>query len=122
MQGLHREGDLKDMMEGRIPTLSTFPSNRQLDGKSYSTWVMQMEAVLESYDLAFMVLQDVPRPIALADDFMDSVDAESYKGDPLNARIRSFIVLNCTPTVLAHIQHLTSVRQIWLCWARYIIG
>ena len=58
IHGLHR--DVKDMMEKKIPTLSTFPSDRQLDGKNYSTWVMQMEAVLESYDLAFMVLQDVP--------------------------------------------------------------
>ena len=114
-RGLHREGDLKDMMEWKIPTLLTFLSNRQLDKKKYSTWVMQMEAMLESYDLAFMVLQDVPwRLTALADDFLDSVDAESYRWDRLNARICSFIVLNCTPVVLAHIQHLTSVRQIWL--------
>ena len=55
-RGLHREGHLKDMMKWKIPTLPTFPSNRQLDGKKYSTWVMQMEAVLESYDLVFMVL------------------------------------------------------------------
>ena len=55
-RGLHRKGDLKDMMERKIPTLPTFPSDKQLDGKNYSTWVMQMEAVLESYDLAFMVL------------------------------------------------------------------
>ena len=48
--------DVKDMMEKKIPTLPTFPSDRQLDGKNYSTWVMQMEAVFESYDLAFMVL------------------------------------------------------------------
>ena len=70
-RGLHREGDLKDMMEWKIPTLPTFPSDKQLDGKNYSTWVMQMEAVLESYDLAIMVLQDVPRPTTLADDFLD---------------------------------------------------
>ena len=55
-KGLHREGDMKDMMERKIPTLPTFPSNRQLHGKNYSTWVMQTEAVLESVDLAFMVL------------------------------------------------------------------
>ena len=64
---------------------------------------MQMEAVLESYDLAFMVLQDVPRPTALADDFLDLVDAESYKWDRLNARIHSFIILDCIPFVLSHI-------------------
>ena len=80
-RGLHREGDLKDMMERKIPTLPTFSSDRQLDGKNYSTWVMQMEAVLESYDLAFMVLQDIPRSTTLADDFLDSVNAESYKWD-----------------------------------------
>ena len=59
-RGLHREGDLKDMMEQKIPTFLTFLSDKQLNRKNYSTWVMQMEAVLESYDLAFMVLQDVP--------------------------------------------------------------
>ena len=75
---------------------------------------MQMEAVLESYDLAFMVLQDVPQVTALANDFLDSIDEESYRWDRLNAHICSFIILNCTPTVLAHIPHLTSVRQIWL--------
>ena len=58
-------------MERKISTLSTFLSDRQRDGKNYSTWVMQMEAVLESYDLAFMVLQDIPRLAALADDFVD---------------------------------------------------
>ena len=47
--------DLKDMLEKKILTLLTFPSDRQLDGRNYSTWVMQMEAVLESYNLAFMV-------------------------------------------------------------------
>ena len=55
-KGLHREGDMKDMMERKIPTLPTFPSNQQLDGKNYYTWVMQMEAMLESYSLAFMAL------------------------------------------------------------------
>ena len=69
------------MMERKIPTLPIFPSNRQLDGKNYSTWVMQMEAVLESYDVAFTVLQDVPRPTALADDFQDFVNEESYRWD-----------------------------------------
>ena len=101
-------------MERKIPTLLTFLSDRQLDKKNYSTWVMQMEAVLESYDLAFMVLQDIPRSIALVDDFLDLVDAESYRWDWLNARIFSFIILNCTPSVLAHIWHLTSARQIWV--------
>ena len=52
--------NVKEMLEKKISTLLTFPSARQLDGKNFSTWVMQMEAVLESYDLAFMVLQDVP--------------------------------------------------------------
>ena len=45
--------------------------------KNYSTWVMQMEVMLESYDLVFMVLQDVPRSTALVDDFLDSLDEES---------------------------------------------
>ena len=102
--------DMKDMLEKKKPTLPTFPSNWQLDGKNYSTWVMQMEAVLESYDLAFMVLQDVPWSTAITDDFLDSINEESYTWDWLNARIRSFIILNCTPSVLAHIRHLTSAK------------
>ena len=40
-----------------------------------------MEAVLESYDLAFMALQDVTQPTALAVDFLDSVNAEIYRWD-----------------------------------------
>ena len=59
-KGLHREGDLKEMMEQKIQTLLTFLSDRQLNKKNYSTWVMHMEAVLGSYDLVFMVLHDVP--------------------------------------------------------------
>ena len=39
-RGLHREGDLKDMMERKILTLLTFLFDRQLDEKNYSTWVM----------------------------------------------------------------------------------
>ena len=45
-----------ELMERKIPTLPTFPTDRQLDGKNYTTWAMQMEAVLETYDLAIMVL------------------------------------------------------------------
>ena len=48
-----------ELMERKIPTLPTFPTDRQLDGKNYTTWAMQMEAVLETYDLAIMVLQNV---------------------------------------------------------------
>ena len=59
-KGLHGEGDMKDMMERKIPTLPTSPSNQQLDGKNYSTLVVSMEAMLESYNLAFMVLQGIP--------------------------------------------------------------
>ena len=43
----HKKGDnVKDMMEKKILTLPTFPSNRQIDVKNYSTWVMLMEVVL----------------------------------------------------------------------------
>ena len=104
----------KDIMERKIPTLPTFPSDRQLDGKNYTTWVMQMEAVLESYDMAAMVLEDIPRPLSVMDLGKDDGDSSAYKWDRLNARIRSFIILNCTTSVLAHIRHLTSARQIWL--------
>ena len=81
-----------------------------MDGKSYFTWVMQMETMLKSYDLAFMVLQDVPILIAFTNDFLDSINADGYKWDWLSAWIHSFIILNCTAFVLAHIQHLTSAR------------
>ena len=46
----------QELMERKIPTLPTFPADRQLDGKNYTTWAMRMEAVLETYDLAVMVL------------------------------------------------------------------
>lgn len=107
----HRsEGALKELLERKIPTLPTFPSDRLLDGKNYSTWSMQMEAVLETYDLAVMVLTDLPRPT----EEQDPIGDERYQWDRFNARIRSFIIINCTPSVLAHIRHLTLVRQIWL--------
>ena len=46
----------KDLMERKIRTLTSFLVDNQLDGKNYTTWVLQMEALLESYDLTFMVL------------------------------------------------------------------
>ena len=37
----HKNGDgMKDMMEKKKPTLLTFLSNCQLNGKNYFTWVM----------------------------------------------------------------------------------
>lgn len=107
----------EELMERKVPVLPTFPSDKQLDGKNYSTWVMQMEAVLESYDLDVMVTQAVDRPVASLEaneSEKDEIQKQGSQWDRLNARIRSFIVLNCTPAVLAHICHLTGARQIWL--------
>ena len=92
----------QELMERKIPTLPTFPVDRQLDGKNYTTWAMQMEAVLETYDLAIMVLQNVERPTASNAEDMDYAK-QAYEWDQLNAPIRSFIVLNCTSMVLSYI-------------------
>ena len=32
----------QELMERKIPTLPTFPADRQLNGKNYTTWAMQM--------------------------------------------------------------------------------
>ena len=98
---------IKEILEMKIPTLPTFPS----DGKNYSTCIMQMEAVLESYNLASMVLEDIPRPSASEE---EEENDDSYHWDRVNACIRSFIILNCTPVVLARIRHLKSAKQIWV--------
>ncbi|MCO5604027.1 hypothetical protein L7F22_058184 [Adiantum nelumboides] len=34
--------------------------------------------------------------------------------DKLNARVRSFLFLSCTPQALGHVKHITSAREIWL--------
>ena len=47
----------------------------RLDKKNYTTWALQMEAMLESYDLAFMVLQYFPCPMVQIGDTLD--DEES---------------------------------------------
>ena len=39
---------------------------------------------------------------------------EGSQWDRLNARIRSFIFLNCTPSVVGHIKSMTEARKIWL--------
>lgn len=51
--------ELQKLMVNKIHMLPTFPSNKQLDGKSYSTWAMQMQAVLKSYDLSTTILHEV---------------------------------------------------------------
>ena len=99
----------QELMERKIPTLPTFLADRQLDGKNYTTWAMQMEAVLETYDLAVMVLQNVECPMATNSEDSD-YEKQAYQWDGLNARIRSFIVLNCTSAVLSHIRHMQGAR------------
>ena len=104
----------QELMERKIPTLPTFPADRQLDGKNYTIWAMQMEAVLETYDLAIMVLQNVERPMASNTEEDTDYAKQAYQWDRLNACVQSFIVLNCTPAVLSHIRHMQGARQIWL--------
>ena len=96
-------------MERKILTLPSFLADSELGKKNYTTWVMQMEVVLESYDLTFMVLQDFPHPMVQIEDTSNNEESsarwseselQAYKWDWLNAWIRSFIALNCTPTTL----------------------
>ena len=42
----------------KVPTLSTFPLDRQLMGTNFSIWKVIMLAVLESYELAFFIMTD----------------------------------------------------------------
>ena len=100
----------QELMERKISTLPTFLVDRQLDRKNYTTWAMQMEVVLETYDLVVMVLQNVEHPTASnMEEDMDYAK-QAYQWDQLNACIRSFIVLNCTLVVLSHIRHMQGAR------------
>ena len=65
---------------------------------------MIMLVVLDSYELTEFIKQDIPKP----DD-----PEEAALWERVNGRIRSFIILNVTPTVLEHIKHFTSARAIW---------
>lgn len=65
---------------------------------------MIMMAVLDSYELSEFLKQDVPKP-------EDPQQAALW--ERVNARIRSFIILNVTPSVLGHIKHMTNAKAIW---------
>ena len=86
-----------------------FPSRKRflqprLTGTNFNIWKVIMLAILESYELAFFIMTDVPKP------------AEEDAGalwDRINARIRSFIILNVTPTILSHIKHMRDAKAIW---------
>lgn len=65
---------------------------------------MIMLAMLESYELSEFLKQDVPKP-------EDPHQAALW--ERVNARIRSFIILNATPSVLGHIKHMTNAKAIW---------
>ena len=98
--------NLKSLAENqvKIPTLSTFPLDRQLTSNNWSIWCMIMLAVLDSYELTEFIKQDIPKP--------EDPD-EAALWERVNGRIRSFIILNVTLTVLEHIKHFTSARAIW---------
>ena len=62
----------KDLMERNIPTLPSLLVDSWLDKKNHTTWALQMVVVLESYNLAFMVLQDFfPHPMVWIEDTLD---------------------------------------------------
>ena len=88
----------------KIPTLPTFPLDRQLTINNWSIWCVIMMAVLDSYELTEFLKQDVPKPL-------DPDEAALW--ERVNGRIRSFIILNVTPTVLEHIKHMTNALAIW---------
>ena len=88
----------------KVPTLPTFPLDRQLTGTNFSIWKVIMLAILKSYELAFFILTDVPKP---------AEEDEGALWDRINARIRSFIILNVTPAILGHIKHMTDAKAIW---------
>ncbi|MCO5594455.1 hypothetical protein L7F22_048485 [Adiantum nelumboides] len=105
------------ILERKVPTLPSIPSDQKLDGKNYSLWKAMMEAVLESYDLLEMVSDDFPRPVANAADTLEErtqINKAAVAWDKLNARVRSFLFLSCTPQALGHVKHITSAREIWL--------
>ena len=97
--------DLKSLAENqvKIPTLPTFPLDRQLTSNNWSIWCIIMLAVLDSYELTELV-KDIPKP-------QDPDEASLW--ERVNGRIRSFIILNVTLTVLEHIKHFTSAWAIW---------
>ena len=97
---------LQDLAEKpvKVPTFTTFPLDRQLTGTNFSIWKVIMLAVLESYELAFFIMTDVPKPA-------EELDGALW--ERINAKIRSFIILNVTPTILSHIKHMTDAKAIW---------
>ena len=105
------------MLERKVPTLPTIPADQKLDGKNYSLWKAMMEAVLESYDLLEIVEGDLLRPEAEDGDTVVEVARISRAAavwDWVNARVRSFLFLSCTPQTLRHVKHMTNSKEIWL--------
>ena len=130
-KGLAKDGDygdegfIQELMERKIPVLPHFPENRQLQGQaSYGIWRVLIESVLETHDLLPMVSTPFPRPKVSEEELSpysgslclmkSATRKEANQWDRLNARIRSFIFLNCTPSVIEHIKNMTGAREIWL--------
>ena len=67
----------KDLMERKIPTLPSFLVYNWSNKQNYTTWALQIEAILESYDLAFMVLQDFPHPMVQIVDNLDDEESST---------------------------------------------
>lgn len=110
---------LREWLDRKVPVLPTFPADMKLDGSNYSIWKVMMEAVLKTYDLALLVLTEFGRPddsirFGLSMKELAQNKKSAGQWDRLNARIRSFIFLNCTPKVIGHIKHMTVARKIWI--------
>ena len=113
---------VQEWLERKIPVLPLFPESRQLQGQgNYGICKVLMESMLETHDLLLMVSQECPRPVVKPGDgssassfLLPTTSKEANQWDTLNARIRSFIFMSCTPAVLEHIKNMTGAREIWL--------
>ena len=74
---------------------------------------MIMLAVLDSYELTEFIKQDIPKP--------DDPD-EAALWERVNGRIRSFIILNVTPSVLEHIKHFRVLGLYGHTWHHSSLG
>ncbi|MCO5560564.1 hypothetical protein L7F22_014179 [Adiantum nelumboides] len=113
------DGFRHELLDRKIPVLPRFPSDRVLLGqRNYGILRVLMESVLETHDILYMVAAEYPRPDATS---LRSIlwsparlQKEQNLWDQLNARIRSFLFLNCSPAVIEHIKHMQGAREILL--------
>ena len=100
---------LQEWENKKVQVLPTFSADMKLDATNYAIWKVTLEAVLETYDLVVMVDTEFPRLVESGVMFSEGRRAKIRKAarqwDRLNARIRSFIFLNCTTKVIGHIAY-----------------